>query len=104
METDVMCMSPGTAEVVVAGVTDGLDGCDVQSSRNGKSSIAVTANCPALGQVGPNFYTGLLHWSRDGKQIAMETKRVELDPQGLPTNKILQSISYKLSYLSPECQ
>jgi|GEM_PF-3528277 len=102
-ESDTLCMTPGMAETVVAGVMDGLAGCDVQSSENGKSSIAVSATCPALGPFGPNFYTGVLHWSTDGKQIDMESKRVALD-QGQPTKKALQVIRYKLSYDAPTCQ
>lgn len=102
-ETDTLCMNAETAEVVVSGVMSGLAGCELQSSEPRKNAIAVSANCPASAQMGPNFYTGILHWGAGGKVIEMETKHVALE-QGLPTGKTLQAMRYKLSYQSPMCQ
>jgi|GEM_PF-3245967 len=102
-ETAAMCMNVGSANILVFGVLAGVAGCEPQSSSEDKSSIAVTANCPATSKMGANFYSGTLHWSADGKQIEMEGKRVALE-QGKPTDKVLQLMRSKLSHVSQNCE
>lgn len=94
-----MCMDEMSSNLLVFSVLAGVAGCEPQSSNEDKTSIAVTANCPANDKMGVNFYSGSLHWSNDGKQIEMDARRVAI-AQGKPTDKVLQSTLVKLSYVS----
>lgn len=101
-ESAAMCMDEQSSHMLVFGVLAGVAGCEPLSTREDKSSIAVTANCPTTSEMGANFYSATMRWSADGKRIEMESKRVTLEG-GKPTDKLLKSLQYKLTHQAASC-
>ena len=97
-----MCMDEQSSHMLVFGVLAGVAGCEPLSTREDKSSNAVTANCPTTSEMGANFYSATMRWSADGKRIEMESKRVTLEG-GKPTDKLLKSLQYKLTHQAASC-
>ena len=101
-ESAAMCMDEQSSHMLVFGVLAGVAGCEPLSTREDKSSIAVTANCPTTSEMGANFYSATMRWTADGKRIEMESKRVTLEG-GKPTDKLLKSLQYKLTHQAASC-
>lgn len=101
-ESAAMCMDEQSSHMLVFGVLAGVAGCEPLSTREDKSSIAVTANCPTTSEMGANFYSATMRWSADGKRIETDAKRVALE-DGKPTGKLLKSLQYKLTHQAATC-
>ena len=101
-ESAAMCMDEQSSHMLVFGVLAGVAGCEPLRTREDKSSIAVTANCPATGEMGANFYSATMRWTADGKRIETEAKRVAIEG-GKPTDKLLKSLQYKLTHQAASC-
>lgn len=102
-KTEAMCMDAASANILANGVLWGVAGCQPLSTSEDESSISITANCPATGEMGANFYRGTIRWSADGKEIEWEGKRTAIE-QGKPTDKVLNLVRAKLHYQSQSCK